>query len=228
MRLSSFIFQAGLIISLAAAAPGAIVVGGLTDIWLAGQPDGTDAGGFGGDTAPGNSPVLVHVLAGDILTFAVVGSTSVGDGCFAATPDGGCLADVSLFGTGPALGIGSYMGPANALIAVFLDGNVPAGLGGPASLDFTANTNFASLSPLLNQIFFIGNGLTAGGSVQQFVAPAGATRLFLASADALGANFNNEGFFEVEVSGASGVPEPATWALLGGGLALAATRRRRQ
>ena len=51
-------------------------------------------------------------------------------------------------------------------------------------------------------MFFIGDGLTGTGSgaVQQFVVPAGATRLFLASSDDLGASDNNSGQFEVMVS----------------------------
>ncbi|HME68245.1 MAG TPA: hypothetical protein VKM54_00015 [Myxococcota bacterium] len=71
--------------------------------------------------------------------------------------------------------------------------------------------SFSSLSPLLKQPFFIGDGLTGNGSgsVQQFIVPAGATRLFLASGDAFGW-YNNTGSFTLDVVA---VPEPASLSL---------------
>jgi hypothetical protein len=58
------------------------------------------------------------------------------------------------------------------------------------------------LSSLLRQVFFIGDGLSGSGTgaVQRFVAPAGATRLFLADLDGLGQNYDNSGQFVVVVS----------------------------
>ena len=75
--------------------------------------------------------------------------------------------------------------------------------------------------------------MTDGGIVQQFTAPAGATRLFLGVADSIGASGGNLGGFAVDVAGATSiaaaVPEPASWALLLAGFATvgAAARRRR-
>ena len=194
-------------------------VSSVTDIWLAGQPDGTIATGyFGSDTAPANSPVLVSVTAGNTLTFSASGSTSVDTSCFAG-PDGGCYADESGFGVGPANGIGTYQGPSNALLGVFLDNTTPSGTGGPASLDYTQAENISQLfnTPGLNQIFFIGDGLTGtgSGSVQEFMAPDGATRLFLAVADSYGSSFGNLGELTVEVAA---VPLPGAALLLGSGL----------
>jgi hypothetical protein len=176
----------------------------VTDIWLAGQPNGTSVTGeFGTDVAPANSPVLVNVTAGSVVSFAASGSTSVDGSCFAG-PDGGCYSDESIFGAGPADGIGSYKGPATALIGVFLDANTPAGNGGPASLDYTkaANRALPQLEPELNQIFFIGDGRTGtgSGSVQKFVAPVGATRLYLSIADSLGSSTGNVGQLSVTVN----------------------------
>ena len=76
---------------------------------------------------------------------------------------------------------------ADFLVGVFLDSNVPANSAPPA-LDFKPSgltTSFPSLSPLIGQTFFIGDGLTGTGSgaVQQFVVPPTATRLFLGFAD---------------------------------------------
>ena len=78
-----------------------------------------------------------------------------------------------------------------------------------------------TLSPGLRQAFFIGDGRTGtgSGSVQQFVVPAGATRLLLASSDGIGANYNNFGSFSVVVSdgvaaaGTADVPVNSPWAL---------------
>ena len=218
---------------LAQASP--ITVPGLADIWLAGQPDGASVTGvFGTDTAPANSPVLVAVSGGQVLSFSAAGTMSHdGGGCFAG-PDGvGCFADVTPFGNGPANGIGTYTGPADGLIGVFLNNNTPGGLGGPASLDYTqaANVSTLSYSPALNQIFFIGDGLTGNGAgvMQQFMAPAGATRLFLATGDALGASFNDVGSYSVTVSAPGTAPEPATvsMSIVACLMGLAAVRRRR-
>lgn len=103
---------------------------------------------------------------------------------------------------------------------------------GPASLDYTdpANLTLASYTPGLGQIFFIGDGLTDLGATQQFLAPTGATRLFLAVADSIGASTGNPGGFTVSFTGATAaVPEPSSWAMFIGGFGLVggAMRRRR-
>jgi hypothetical protein len=57
----------------------------------------------------------------------------------------------------------------------------------PASLDFnTIGTDFPSLSPVLQQLFFIGDGLTGDGtgSVQVFYVPSGAKSLYVGITDA--------------------------------------------
>ena len=81
-------------------------------------------------------------------------------------------------------------------------------------------------------MFFIGNGLTGdtaagdlGGQVQQFVVPAGATRLFLGTSDGYEWN-NNGGAFNVTVAA---VPEAAAvlMGLSGVLTVLLAGRRRR-
>ena len=90
-------------------------------------------------------------------------------------------------------------------------------------------------SPLLNQTFFIGDGLTGHGSgqTQTFIAPDGATRLFLGFADAYAFGYpvsdpgwysDNGGQLQVELTW---VPEPSTSLVLvvaGWGMLL---RRRR-
>lgn len=208
-----------------------VIVKGTTDIFLASQANGASVTGyFGSDTAPANSPVK-FLVTGPMLTFTATGSTSVDGSCFAG-PDGGCYPDESGFSPAPASN--TYKGPADALIGVFLGAGPTDVANGLASLDYTvaANTSLALQSPMLNQIFFIGDGLTGtgSGSVQQFSAPAGAVYLYLAAADSIGGSTNNIGQLMVEVTGATpaAVPEPATIALFSAGFAGAAAMRRRK
>ena len=206
--LSLTVLAASLSAPFAGAATSAVSVGGIADIWLAGQPSGTVLnGGFpGSDVAPLNSPVLassgLNLAAGTSITFAATGATDY-NGCASANPEGGGACGGGSF---PAtLGISGYNGPINALVGVFLDAAVPAGPA-PPTLDFStpASLTQATLTPQLRQVFFIGDGLTGTGSGarQQFVIPAGATRLFLASSDGIGANYNNFGSFSVLASDA--------------------------
>ncbi|MCC6473479.1 MAG: Ig-like domain-containing protein, partial [Burkholderiales bacterium] len=74
------------------------------------------------------------------------------------------------------------------LTGVFLADGLPAVA--PERLDFTdapdgMGADFTDLTPALGQTFYIGNGRTSGGVLQNFHAPAGATRLFLGFADGL-------------------------------------------
>jgi hypothetical protein len=194
-------------------------VSSLTDIWLASQPDSTTVSGyFGSDTAPANSPVFVSVTGGATLTFSASGSTSV-DGSNFGGPDGAAAyPDESGFSPAPASN--TYKGPADALIGVFLTNAVTDVANGPASLDYTqsAYTSQLTYTPGLNQIFFIGDGLTGtgSGSIQGFVVPTGATSLYLAVADSIGSSSGNVGELTVDVRAA--IPEPATLLLLGIGL----------
>jgi hypothetical protein len=74
--------------------------------------------------------------------------------------------------------------PSRSLIAVFTSETEPANPA-PASLDFSViGTNFATLSPQLNQLFFIGAGvITTNASEQTIFVPEGATRLYLGFVD---------------------------------------------
>src|SRR4051794_14286671 len=121
---SSSLLVFGFVLSGAYARAG-VVVSGLADIWLAGQPNGsTVVGAFGSDSAPDSSPTLVPVIAGHTLTFSGTGQVSNENGICFSGPDGGCYLDVADFGAGPENGISSYNGPANARIGVSGSGTI--------------------------------------------------------------------------------------------------------
>lgn len=71
------------------------------------------------------------------------------------------------------------------LIGVFVDDFEPMDPA-PLALSFSGGGNFLEITPVLNQIFFIGDGLTGTGlgQIQKFFVPQNATRLFLGFADA--------------------------------------------
>jgi hypothetical protein len=99
--------------------------------------------------------------------------------------------------------------PIGSLVGVFLDDGRPDRGPAPPPLDFRAiGWDFASLSPQLKQLFFIGAGTTkvrvAGSGkkarvARRFLVPKGATRLFLGTLDEYEWN-NNKGAFDVIVT----------------------------
>lgn len=118
-------------------------------------------------------------------------------------PDGNEGSESILSGLGA---ISGYQGPEGALVGVFLDDAIPNNGVTPAPLDFTPSglgTNFDSLSPALEQVFFIGDGFRGAGEAQQFIAPPGATRLALGIPDGFGFN-GQPGAYE-DNNGAYGV-----------------------
>jgi hypothetical protein len=115
-------------------------------------------------------------------------------------------------------GISGYAGPQGPLTGVFLSDAVPNGPVAPARLDFTPGgigTDFLTLSPELGQVFYIGDGVTSADVFQSFIAPAGATRLFLGIPDgfgfggAPGAYDDNDGAYLIRLGvNRSPIPEP--------------------
>ncbi len=132
-------------------------------------------------------PALFAVTAGEHLQFAASGGVDYYDGTAdTAAPDG---YPESSSGIDALAGISGYNGPRGALVGVFLTSANPASVSAPPALDFSSaglGTGFTALAPVLGQVFFIGDGNGAGGTVQTFTPPAGATRLFVGTADAYG------------------------------------------
>lgn len=126
-------------------------------------------------------------------------------------------------------GISGYKGTQGALVGVFLGNDIPNGAA-PSTLDFSnagLGVDFLSLTPDIGQIFFIGDGVTSSSVFQQFMAPLGATRLFLGIPDGFGFNGapgaydDNDGSYRIRVGineTPTSVPEPGMLSLIGMGL----------
>lgn len=165
--------------------------------WLAGMPAGSKANGY--DSAPSASPTLLvggGLLGGASLQFDSSGETSNQTGVEAKYPPDGNLSWIIHNYPGAENGIADLNAPISALIGVFLSDAQPSLTPAPAALDFTtaASRDFATLSPALKQPFFIGDGKRANGTVQSFVVPAGATRLYVGSMDGQQWSDNDGGF----------------------------------
>ncbi len=189
-----------------------VVVPGTSDPWLAGMPNGSTASAGGGDVdvAPTHSPVEVLGLLltpGTELTFEASGGVSNGPAIPLVGPDGGAIFPHT---AGAENGIADITVPLNSLIGVFLGPDQPDLSAAPSALDFSsgASRDFLTLSPLVKQPFFIGDGLTSGNQVQAVVVPIAATRLFLGTMDGFGW-FNNLGQFDVQINEPDPVTNPA-------------------
>jgi hypothetical protein len=82
-------------------------------------------------------------------------------------------------------GLSDTWAPLNSMLGVFLTDAVPDNNSPPAVLDFStqAARDYSSLSPLTQQVFYVGDGQTSSGTQQTIVVPQGATRLFLGTMD---------------------------------------------
>ncbi|MGA2232017.1 MAG: calcium-binding protein [Tepidisphaeraceae bacterium] len=180
-------------------------ISAMANIYGAGHSSPPDPSGNGAGILP---PEFDLPPDASILTFtSVTGKISLNNGYlgeFNDPDDGGSSSNYSIpVGSfSPLDGLAGIKAPGQGwLVGVFESGSEPSGTP-PTSLDFTSiGTNFTSLSPLLDQPFFVGDGLTGDGTgaAQQFHVPAGATRLFLGIADgsggAIGYYYDNSGSF---------------------------------
>jgi uncharacterized protein (TIGR03437 family) len=184
----------------ASASGGAITVNSTDVIYSAGS-----SSALGSGTLPG----YIALSGATSVTFSsVTGSIANSDGN-ACGSSAGCIVlndgsgnnpnDPDGVGAAPPTssntGAGSLSGitapGAGYLTGVFVTADGPAGPA-PAPLDFTtgSGTAFTSLSPLIDQVFFIGDGLTGdnSGTLQVFNVPQGAVSLYLGISDACAYN----------------------------------------
>lgn len=193
-------------------------VPGNSNPYLSGLPDGATASN--GDVAPAQSPVEItgfDIMSGAEFSFAATGQVSLGLG-LGPDPDGG--APINHF-PGAQNGFSAVTMPRVSMLGVFIGDASPDASPAPDGLDFSTadSRNFTALSPLLKQIFFIGDGVSDNGETQMFIAPDDATRLFLGAMDGFGW-FNNSGEFNAAVTGPTTVvPLPAALPLMLGALA---------
>jgi hypothetical protein len=195
------------------------------------------AGNPGGDYGPDTPAIRLSfgAGAGNVFTFSASGLVSCCSDAPNLPPDGGG----SGMSIGGANGLSSLSGNGNIpLVGVFTTDSDPFGSAAPSALSFDKFAP-ASLAPVLNQVFYIGDGRSGynngAGTVLTFGAPSNATRLYIGVIDAYsfsattGYYNDNHGSFTVNVSLAP-VPEPETYAMLLAGLGflgLAARRKRK-
>ncbi len=157
-----------------------VIVPGVASILLAGQPDGTS---LYGDVAPINSPVAIDLsrFPGAVsLAILATGATSRDPHTNSyplVDPDG----ETNLCSAPPVFDLSGLESTYCCLAGVFLVSH--ATLPRPATLRFVTEgeKSFSALSPLVQQVFFIGDGLTGRGigQLQSFTVPAGADKLYL-------------------------------------------------
>jgi hypothetical protein len=225
-----------LVFSVTVDGPDAIFLAGRTDLVIppANQPWPSGMIRHGGNTpeeALEQVPPFITVTAGDVIRVldAAVGGVNFFNGFgppyFGPGGNGVGGSNLTSFG-----GISGYIGPQGPLAGVFLSNAIPSS-GPPPTLDFSPSglgIDFLTLSPLLGHVFYIGDGVTSGAVFQEFIAPAGATRLFLGIPDgfgfvgAPGAYDDNDGAYLVRigVNEIPTVPAPGSLALLGLGFVL--------
>ena len=172
-----------------------------------------------GSTAP--TMITLPSGATSVVFPSVTGSITTGcastEGCIvlnngtgnnANDPDGIGAAPATSSNTGTSSISGITGSGAGYLVGVFVPVGGPVGTA-PTALDFTSSglgTSFTSLSPKLDQVFFIGDGLTGNGTgtQQTFNIPTGAGQLWLGISDAgfyngaPGAYGDNSGSYTVD------------------------------
>ncbi len=187
---------------------GTVIVPGAADPFLAGMPAGSTC--CIGDSVPGESPIFAGaVTAGTTLTFTnVSGGVSFYGGTPTDGPNGNAgtlVSTVAYVGVSTINDIAGYTNaPIDALVGVFLSSSLPTSNPAPGVLNFSSPT----LTPQLQEIFFIGDG-----SIGAITVPTGATRLYLGTVDGNSWS-NNTGAIDVTVNTVSTVPEPVSWIMM--------------
>jgi hypothetical protein len=137
----------------------------------------------------------IDVLPGAIFNFPGPVDRPIGD-----------LSQIISHLTGRENGISDITAPVNSLVGVFLGPDQPDPSLMPNPLDFSTadSRDYDTISPLLQQVFYIGDGMTSSDGQHRVTVPDGATRLFLGTMD--GFEWKNDaGAFSVQI-GVNGTP----------------------
>lgn len=227
----SFAFAAILAAGYASSAfaqAGATFVDAKSNIHGFGVSAPAPSGGGGGINAV---TIALNPGVGRTLTISAAGSAWWGNTAGSNGPDGGLFsAATNISALGP---ISGFSAPRSGhLLGLFLAGD-PTGNPAPANFSYpdAASMTAASFTPELQQIFFIGDGLTGEGvgDVPIFNVPDSATSLVLGIADGFsfsgqpGWYADNTGGYEVAYNV---VPTPGALALAGLGGIMISRRRR--
>lgn len=161
--------------------PGTSVIFDPDHVLSESQLESMSANLSGGDltATPAVRVLAFHAAPGQTVTLSATGAIDCCNGTPHDAPDG-YLPDVNIDSLGS---ISGYAGPGFAPLGVFTNGK-PNGAA-PVDVDYSGGTKRPSFSPRLNQVFFIGDGLTGSdsGSPQLFRVPDTATELWLGIAD---------------------------------------------
>ena len=227
------------------AAAGTATVNATDTVYAAGSQGagGANPGGTG-HTVP-NAVISLDEGTTSLTFSSVTGSNTANcrssEGCISLNgggnyndPDGNDAAVSASSETGFGSISGITAPGAGYLVGVFLGPGGPSGPA-PSALDFASSgTLFTSLSPLINQVFFIGDGLTGDGTGarQTFYVPSGASQLVLgisdACADTGGPGCYNDNLGTYTVTYDMTAPDPASLTLLGAGIMALGLRTRRK
>lgn len=174
-----------------------------SQLMLAGAADGS-AYGYLPDVAPLHSPPSLPVTAGQTLRIRASGSVDlIAEGYSGGRrgpfpPDGRLQDNGNGMNFDSSRGISGYRGYLGGLVGLFTADSLNANTT-PPTLDFLGNglRQLQTVRPLLQQVFFIGTGMTSGGEEKSFTVPSGATRLYLGIS---GITAESNGEFYVTVS----------------------------
>ncbi|MBW3597576.1 MAG: protein kinase, partial [Planctomycetes bacterium] len=195
-----------------------VIVPATANPYLAGAAAGAS---LGRDAALAEGAVEVRGLSlvhGRALTFSANGAVREKSGVVTRGPDGGSgLRAIDRSSTADA----DAAAPVGGLVGLLLsaEGGPVTQIQTPSSPEVSAALTHEVIAPKLGELFFIGDGRSSAGNVQQFVVPPGAERLFLGVMDGMDW-CDNVGAFEVEVAAVESweaeLDVAAPWDLLAG------------